>query len=287
MVRIGLEGTFNGLTAGGDILLDHAHGRAYLTTGGGAIEVIDCELGGNVTTGGGAVRIARSRGGLVGSSGSGSAYTADGESHGETGGAEEDTGSDIPIDNLNIAEPNGFSYAPKTGGNGFVRVSQAGGDVDVEEAPHGAYVITGGGDVHIGPAAGTVSVTTGGGGIEVGPVAGSVWAGTGAGPVTVRVADPHGQKQTVDISSGTGKVILELPANLDARFDLETAYTDNFGHATNIKSAWNLDQTRTQTWDDTQGTPRRYVRARGEAGSGRGLIRVRTVNGDIEVRKVR
>src|SRR5206468_2495806 len=122
-------------------------------------------------------------------------------------------GGEATPDDLNIAEPKGFAYAPAKGGAGFVRVAKAGGDVDIDEAPHGAYITTGGGDVHIGPAVGTVGVTTGGGSIDVGPVAGSVWAGTGSGSVTVRLSDPRGAKQTVDISSGTGKVILELPAN--------------------------------------------------------------------------
>src|SRR5204862_3854599 len=113
------------------------------------------------------------------------------------------------------------------------------------------------------------------------------WAGTGAGSVTVRLVDPHGERQTVDITSGTGRIVLELPAGLDARFELETAYTRPFGRATHIDSAWDLEQTRTQSWDDTQGTPRRYVRARAVVGGGRGLVRVRTVNGDIEVRRAR
>jgi hypothetical protein len=283
----GVSGTFAGVTGGGDIVLDHDQGRADLSTGGGAIHVTDCDLAGSVATGGGAVRIERSRGGLVGASGSGDVRTADGKDHGdvEVGGAY--AGDDVTSENLHSAEPDGFPSAAKSGGEGFVRVARAGGDVNVEEAPHGAYIMTGGGDVHVGRAAGTVAITTGGGDIDVGPVAGSVWAGTGSGSLTVRLADPHGEKQTVDIASGTGRVILELPAKLDARFDLETAYTDNLGHTTSINSAWNLQQTRTQAWDDTHGTPRRYVRASGTAGSGRGLIRVRTVNGDIEVRRVR
>jgi beta-lactamase regulating signal transducer with metallopeptidase domain len=280
----GVAGTFRGLTGGGDIQLTHARGRAYLTTGGGTVQVTDCDMSGSVATGGGAVGVTRSRGGLVATSGSGPTVTADGSEHGDAGDADQNDNSDTV--NLRVAEPDGFKYAPKTGAAGFVRVSKSGGDVDVDAAPHGAYVMTGGGNVRVGPSAGSVAVTTGGGGITLGPVAGSVWAGTGSGPVTVRLADPQGAKQTVDIASGTGKIILELPAGLDARFDLETAYTDAFGRSTAISGPWKLDVSRTQDWDGTQGTPRRFVRASGVAGNGRGLIRVRTVNGDIELRKV-
>jgi hypothetical protein len=284
---VGLEGTIRGITGGGNILLERDSGRAWLTTGGGAIAVNDCELDGRVSTGGGAVQIERTRGSLVGSSGSGIVRSAEGDDLDESGSGNGDEAPDGSGDGSQVAEPRGSSRAPVAGGPGFVRVNKAGGSVDLEEAPHGANVTTGGGDVHIGPAAGTVAVSTGGGSIDVGPVAGSVWAGTGAGSVTVRLADRHGEEQVVDISSGTGKVVLELPRDLDARFELETAYTDNLGHATHIESAWDLEQTRTQAWDDTHGTPRRYVRARGVFGGGRGLIRVRTVNGDIEVRRAR
>ena len=126
---------------------------------------------------------------------------------------------------------------------------------------------------------------TGGGDIEIGPVAGSVRAGTGAGAVRVSLADAGGREQSVEITSGTGKVVIELPDRFDGRFDLETAYTESFGRATRIESAWTLDRESTTGWDDSEGTPRRYVRAHGVVGTGRGRIEVRTVNGDIEVRR--
>src|SRR6185436_8195321 len=46
-------------------------GRASLNTGGGDIDVSDCDLSGNISTGGGTVRLSRVKGGLRGSSGSG------------------------------------------------------------------------------------------------------------------------------------------------------------------------------------------------------------------------
>ena len=121
--------------------------------------------------------------------------------------------------------------------------------------------------------------------MEIGPVAGSVRASTGAGRVRVTIADAGGKAQNVDVVTGTGTVFLELPANMDARFELETAYTRNFGRKTSIKSAWTLERGETSDWDSRVGTPRRYVRAIGVAGKGRGLVRVVSVNGDIEVRR--
>jgi hypothetical protein len=130
-----------------------------------------------------------------------------------------------------------------------------------------------------------VEATTGGGDIDIGPVAGSVLAGTGAGEVQMTLVDAHGQEQRVEIASGSGRVVIELPASFDGEFDLETAYTENHRRATRIESSWDLEQLPATDWDDRHGTPRRYVRARGAAGNGRGFVQVRTVNGDIVVRK--
>ncbi|HEV3484371.1 MAG TPA: hypothetical protein VG106_03115, partial [Vicinamibacterales bacterium] len=106
-----------------------------------------------------------------------------------------------------------------------------------------------------------------------------------AGNVEITLTDANGAEQSVYVRTGSGRVVLELPASLDARFELETAYTNNFRRRTQIDSDWDLALSETQHWDASEGTPRRYIRARGTTGSGRGLIRVRVVNGDIFVRR--
>jgi hypothetical protein len=80
-------------------------------------------------------------------------------------------------------------------------------------------------------------------------------------------------------------VVIELTENLSARFDLETADTDNFGRKTRITSDWNLTKEETDRWVDSEGTPRKYVRARSTVGEGRGLITVRIVNGNVTIRR--
>jgi hypothetical protein len=80
--------------------------------------------------------------------------------------------------------------------------------------------------------------------------------------------------------------VIELPAGFAGRFDLETGYTENFEHRTVIESDWALEHSETDRWDRRQGTPRKYVRARGTVGTGGGLVRVRTVNGDITIRRL-
>ena len=133
-------------------------------------------------------------------------------------------------------------------------------------------------------AAGEIDATTGGGDIDIGPVAGSVRASTGAGRVEVTLVDAAGAAQSVEVTSGNGAVVIVLPPGFAGRIDLETAYTQRFGRATRITAPWEL-QRETTDWENRYGTPRRFVRARGKVGSGGGLLRVRTVNGDVEVRQ--
>ncbi|HEX2120059.1 MAG TPA: M56 family metallopeptidase [Thermoanaerobaculia bacterium] len=251
---VGVEGTFEGTTGGGEIILRNVKGEAELTTGGGRIDVTDVDLDGKVSTGGGGVTLKRVRGNLVGSSGSGPVIRD--EENAENGGR-----------------------------GSRVRMTQAGGDIEIAEVPGGASLSTGGGDIDIGRGAGLVEASTGGGDIRIGPIAGSVRAGTGAGKVDVIIDDANGAAQTVHVTTGSGRVTIELPASFDGRFELESAYTENFHRRTQIDSDWSLQIEETKEWDATEGTPRRYIRGRGTAGSGRGLVRVRAVNGDVVVRR--
>ena len=167
---------------------------------------------------------------------------------------------------------------------GVMRIRKAGGAIGLESAPGGADVATGGGQILIGRSSGTVSARTGGGDINIGPAIGSVHARTGAGDVRVLLGGVEGRNSSADIVSGSGCVVIDLPLGIAAQLDLEAAYTESFNRRPRVDSTWNLRQQETVEWDTTHGTPRKYVRAHGQIGMGGGLIRVRTVNGDIAVR---
>jgi hypothetical protein len=270
----GVEGTFEGVTGGGELVLNDVRGRASLSTGGGDIEVSDSDLGGSVSTGGGTVKLSRVKGGLRGSSGSGPVIYADADEDGTTGDL-----SGVDVDGTGKVK---LGDKPP----GYLHISRAGGVVDLDEVPNGADIQTGGGDIRIARGAGTIQAHTGGGDIWVGPIAGSVSAGTGAGDVHIKLASVGGRGQSAQAWSGTGSVVVELPSDLNARIELETSYTNNFGRATKITSAWTVDRAPVTDWDDSQGTPRKFVRATGTAGKGAGLVHIQTVNGDIELRRV-
>lgn len=299
----GVDGTFTGQTGGGEINIQKASGEVDIRTGGGAVHVSDSRLEGSVSTGGGVVNIEGVTGNLAGYSGSGpvtyvrsgsgtTIRTGDGVSVGVAAGGgnvsvSTGKGGGIGIGRGVTTTTSTYTYDSRGKGSSFgtggIRMNSAGGAISLPAAPDGARVTTGGGPIRIGPSGGEVYASTGGGPIEIGPATGSVEAHTGAGDVQIELkgAGSH----YVDVTSGKGDVLLVLPADLNAVLELETAYTDNFGRKTRIQSEWPLRTTETDTWDRSEGTPRRYVRARQTIGRGGEVIRVRIVNGNIVLRR--
>ncbi len=302
-----VDGVFTGQTGGGEINIQKASGEVDIRTGGGEIRVSDSRLNGSVSTGGGIVRIEGVTGDLNGKSGSGpviyskSSGTTINRENGVTvvgvgtgdnsltvrsgSGSGSGSGTSISSSSGSGSTETTTSYTNdgvglgRSFGASGIRMNSAGGGISLRAAPDGARVTTGGGPIRIGPSGGEVYAQTGGGSIDIGPATGSVEAHTGAGDVTIelRGAGAH----SVDVTSGKGEVVLVVPRDLNAILDLETAYTNNLGHKTRIVSDRPLKTTETADWDGSEGTPRRYVRARQTVGRGGGVIRVRTVNGDI------
>jgi len=254
-----------------------------------------------VSTGGGVVRVVRVNGSLRATSGSGPVIYTDSRdpNHGVgmgigkgqgVGIATSDGGSSVSA--TTVTGANGkttTTYVDDRAGKdygygvGAVRMDAAGGPLTLESAPNGARITTGGGRIRIGPSGGEVFAGTGGGPIDIGPASGSVAAHTGSGDVTIQLTGSG--SHSVDVTSGTGDVTLMAPSDLNATLDLETAYTDNHGGKTRIVSDWPLSIIETSTWDDSHGTPRKYVRVRQNIGRGGAVIRVRTVNGNIELKR--
>jgi hypothetical protein len=279
----GVEGRFNGTTGGGEIKIDNARGEVDLQSGGGDINVTNSTLRGLVSTGGGTVNINGGGSELVGSSGSG-------EIIGQTRTLRDLNATLAQKLNELRRESTGtttfmsdYVDSVKQFGERGIQRHRSGGDITLVEAPEGARVTTGGGAIRIGPSGGEIYASTGGGSIEIGPASGSVIASTGAGNIllTFRGSGPH----AADVTSGLGRVELVLPANINAELVLETAYTDNSARKTRIESDWPLTITETDRWDTSVGTPRKYVRARQTLGTGGDVIRVRTVNGNVIIRR--
>ena len=277
----GLEGRFTGHTGGGDFVFERLTGSARLTTGGGTINVSDSDLSGSVQTGGGMVRISNVRGGLRGSSGSGPVI------YGES--VDGSRRSTTDISSVNVGRDGAKITVGETTiyAGGILTIEKAGGEIDLDAAPNGARANTGGGNVTIGRAGGDVDASTGGGDVRIGPASGSVRAGTGAGEVHIVVDRGPVRDRVIEATSGSGRVIIELPADFSGRLDLETAHTRTHEATARIRSDWELEREPLTDWINRYGTPRRFLRATAVIGRGNGggRVVVRTVNGEIEIRR--
>ena len=252
----GIEGEINGSTGGGGLDFSNLSGDIHFSTGGGSITVKDSQLDGRVSTGGGKVLVENVEGDIKASSGGGNVVYK------------------------NVKTPDKVYPAE------LVYIRNAGGEINVDDAPAGADVTTGGGDIHIRSAKQFVKASTGGGDIFIDAVDGWVKVSTGAGDIEgTMTGDPKQGKRDVTISTGSGDVTLFLPKNLSMDVDIVLAYTKGNAGRYKIKSEFDLKEEETDKWDYEHGTPRKFIYGTAKFNSGENLIKIRTVNGNVYLKK--
>jgi DUF4097 and DUF4098 domain-containing protein YvlB len=131
-----------------------------------------------------------------------------------------------------------------------------------------------------------VRAHTNGGDIELDAVHGPVDAQTNAGDVAVRlVGDPAARDRDADLESNDGDITLVVPDGFSMRVDVELAYTEGSRGDYRIESDFPLTRRDTDEWDDSRGTPRKYHYASGSVNGGRNVVRIRTINGDVKIKR--
>lgn len=143
-------------------------------------------------------------------------------------------------------------------GNGRVRIVETGGQVRAS---------TGNGDVEVRNAKGRVNVSTGNGDVAVVTVEGPVEVSSGNGDIDVRMSALRAA-ESMAFSTGSGDVLLTLPANYNGELDAST------GNGS-IRSDFDLKI-------KGQLNPR-HIRA--TIGNGGPTLRMSTGNGQFEIRK--
>jgi DUF4097 and DUF4098 domain-containing protein YvlB len=167
-----------------------------------------------------------------------------------------------------------------------VNVTTMGGDINVEEAPAGAQVTTMGGDIEIHSAGKYVKAKTMGGDVEVGAIDGGAEVTTMGGDITITmVGDPQKGDRSVDLSSMGGKIELTLPAAISAKFDIELSYTKDKENRYEIKSDFPVEIKKSDKWEGHFGSKRKYIYGTGTVGGGEHLIKIKTINGDVIIKK--
>jgi DUF4097 and DUF4098 domain-containing protein YvlB len=249
-----VEGNIEGSTMGGKLDLFGLKGKISLSTMGGRIDLKKSHLDGEVSTMGGEVRMEEVTGNVQGSTMGGKVIHIKGDA--------------------------------KEGASGEIDISTMGGALNVEEAPEGARLNTMGGDIHVQSAKKHVEAKTMGGDIRIDSIDGWVHAETMGGNVTVAMTgDPASGKREVELTSFSGDIELTVPANLAMTLDLELAYTKGKSGRYSIKSDFPVQTKESEEWDRKDGSPRKYIHGSGKIGEGTHRVRIRTINGDIILKK--
>ncbi|MGA2217713.1 MAG: DUF4097 family beta strand repeat-containing protein [Terracidiphilus sp.] len=183
--------------------------------------------------------------------------------------------------------------------SGPVSIHKMGGEIDVKDAPEGATLETMGGDIHIGNvgafakvktmggnvtvdhANAPVDATTMGGSITIKGATGSVQATTMAGDVEAHLVGSSSDRRDVHLSSNSGTITLIVPKDLPMDVRITLAYTKGTDERFDIIDHVGLVRRESADWDSSQGTPRKYIYARGKVGSGQNHVEISTINGDV------
>jgi len=265
---VDVEGEFTGSTMGGGLTLHKVKGEVSLSTMGGPIEVFDSDLDGKMSTMGGSVYLKDVVGDLKATS----------------------MGGNVRYENVRSRD--GELRAPGGSMDGIdaqtVTITTMGGNIEVDEAPAGAWVSTMGGNVEVDDAAGFVKASTMGGNIDIRVGDGWVNASTMAGDVVVEIEDGLGvgDKRGVNLSSMSGDITLALPAGMPLDLDITIAYTKNSSQDYRIISDFDLDIEESGDWDYSNGSPRKRIRGRGRTGSGKYPVVIETINGNVRIEEI-
>jgi DUF4097 and DUF4098 domain-containing protein YvlB len=187
--------------------------------------------------------------------------------------------------------------------SGAVDIHKMGGEIDVEDAPHGATLATMGGDIHLGSVASFANLNTMGGNIRIdsadAPVDaktmggnitiaradGPIQATTMGGEVTARMVGSSSVRRDVHLSSMGGTITLTVPKDFPMDVRITLVYTKNATRSFHIIDDFDLSQRGSDDWDYSNGTPRKYIRAEGRVGSGLNHVEIKTINGDVILRR--
>ncbi|MGD0631312.1 MAG: hypothetical protein ABR987_18445 [Terracidiphilus sp.] len=183
--------------------------------------------------------------------------------------------------------------------SGAVKISKMGGGIDVQSAPHGANLSTMGGDIHVGDVAsyakvktmggsitidhatGSIDASTMGGPISIGHASGAIKASTMGGDISARMVGDSSSERDVELTSQGGTITLTVPKDFPMDVRITLAYTKNAPRTYEIVDHIGLQQQETPDWDNSIGTPRKYIRAAGRVGSGLNHVVIKTTNGDV------
>jgi hypothetical protein len=257
-----VSGEIEGQTMGGDLDLAQLKGTLKLTTMGGEVTLKNSEVDGSVKTMGGEVLVENVKGDVNASSMGGKVRQINVE------GKDKSIGKEVNITTM-------------------------GGDLVIDTAPSGAFLKTMGGKIEVNKAGKFLNAETFGGNISAGEVDGWIKAKTMGGNIDVKMTgDPANGKRDVDLQSMGGDITLTVPQALSMDINIEIAYiknkkikSDEEFNRYRIISDFPVNEERTKEWDSSKGSPRKYVYGKGSVEGGKNRIRIKTINGNVYLKK--
>ncbi len=260
-VRGTMNGTIKGSTSGGDVVLGNVlGGKVDLSTSGGDMRTGDIQADVTLRTSGGNINLG-AVGGEVNVSTSGGDITV--KSVGKSLKAST-SGGDIEIGDV----------------GGEAKVSTSGGEIKVRKVSGSATMSTAGGNIELASASGYVKANTAGGNIDLRNISGSIEASTAGGDVDAELR-PSGKGKS-KLSSAGGEITLAVPedakATIEATIRVEGRWSSRKGEY-KVRSEFKSD-----TYEQDQ--DEREIRATYKLNGGGDVIELKTVNSDINIRKL-
>lgn len=263
-------------TQGGDISLEGTlQGEVRLTTAGGDIRTSDVSGPAKLETAGGGITLGK-MGNRV------EARTAGGDIHaGEINGDAvlETSGGTIVAGQINgtlRAETAGGDVVV-AGATGQVNAQTAGGQIQIGPVTGGVRAETAGGSIRLQGARGKVVADTAGGSIDMLQLMGAVKASTAAGRILAEwIAGNAKDFGPSQLETSMGDVYVYLP--VDVRLTIDAAIDAAAGHRIVSDFALTIQGNREEF--------AQTIRGHGTLNGGGDVLRIRTVSGNIEIRKL-
>jgi DUF4097 and DUF4098 domain-containing protein YvlB len=253
-----IQGDIEGKTMGGSLCLSHLKGHIDMVTMGGNISLKESDIDGSLKTMGGRVLLENVVGDIKGSS----------------------MGGNVVYNNVKTRK------GESTGK--VVKITTMGGSINVDEAFEGADVHTMGGRIHIKHAKKFVEAKTMGGDIRIDEIDGWVKATTMGGNIDVTmIGNPDKGKRDIQLTSMGGDITLEIPAGLSMNIDIQLSTTKGSWKNYKITSDFELDVQETKEWENSHGFQGAKIIGKGKTKDGRNLVKIKTINGNIVLKKIK
>lgn len=263
-------------TQSGDITVEAPlEGEARLTTAGGDVRSSDLSGAVRIETAGGSISLGRMGSSLIARTAGGSIQVGDvkGDASLETSGGEIETGT---VTGALKAETAGGDVVVG-GASGQVLARTAGGQIQIGPTGGSVRAETAGGSIRLQGAHGRVVAETAGGSIDLLEVQAAVQASTAAGRILAEFNCTPKTFGPSKLETSMGDVYVYLPTNLPLTIDaaIDTAA------GRQIQSDFPLD-----IQGDKEELVPSTIRGRGILNGGGEVLKIRTVAGNIEIRKI-